>query len=228
MCVVKKTRWSCLDEPSEQATGSGSFTATFLLRDTVSQEPKVGVAARACRRLDVKCAEGLDGVKTTDSTGHVSLVVPAGFEGYARFDDPSIASTLFFFDPPVLADRPDLRVSVSAPETTLALAALTGAEPNSSLGVGLVTVFDCFGKPAEGVRVTAEGAGDAAKTFYIRNGLPSGTSNTTDDTGYSGIVNAAPGTVSFSASIDGILIGSVSVLVQPSSQTMAHIVPNGS
>lgn len=207
---------------------SGSFTVTFLVRDTVSQEPKVGVAMRACRRLDVKCAEGISGTSIVDATGHASVVVPAGFEGYTRFDDPAIASTLFFFDPAVHEDRPALGVSVTAPETTAALAALTGAEANSSLGLALVTVFDCFGKPAEGVRVTADDVGDAAKTFYVRNGLPSATASATDETGYSGFVNAAPGTASFSAFIGDQKIGSVTVLVQAGAQTIAHIVPNGS
>ena len=227
MCRMR-TAWSCLDEPPKETTSSGSFTATFLVRDTVSQEPKVGVSARACRRLDVKCTEGISGTAVTDAMGQASLVVPSGFNGYARFDDPAIASTLFFFDPPMHADRPALGVSVATPETTAGLAALTGAQPDSSLGVALVTVLDCFGKPAEGVVVTAEGIGGAAKAFYVRNGLPSTTAGATDATGYSGFVNAAPGTGSFSASVDGKPIGSVAVLVQAGTQTIASIVPNGS
>ena len=219
------TRWSCLEGPPETPTGSGSFTATFLVRDTVSQEPKVGLAARACRRLDVKCADGISGAVTTDATGHVSLVVPAGFNGYARFDDPTIASTLFFFDPQCRpTDLPwwsrSLRRRRRGPGSA------DGGQPDTSLGIALVTVFDCFGKPAEGVRVTAE-AGDAAKAFYIRNGLPSTAATATDETGYGSFVNATPGTATFSASIDGMPIGSVTVLVQAGAQTIAHIVPNG-
>lgn len=226
MCRVR-TRWSCLEEPPPEVTSSGSFTVTFLVRDTVSQDPKVGVAARACRRLDVKCTEGISRSATTDSSGYVSLVVPAGFDGYARFDDPAIASTLFFFDPPVHADLPDLGVSVNAPETAAVLAALTGAEPDSSLGVALVTTFDCYGEPGQGVRISAEDVGDDARMFYVRNGLPSTTSDDTDETGYAGFVNAEPGTATFSATIDDVSIGSVTVLVQPGAQTVAHIVPHG-
>lgn len=226
MCRVR-TRWSCLEEPSAEVVSSGTFTVTFLLRDTVSQEPKAGVGARACRRLDVACAQGISGTAMTDSTGHVSLSVPAGFDGYARFDDPSIASTLYFFDPPVRSDLADLGVSVNAPETAAVLAALTGAEPDSSLGVALVTTYDCFGAPAEGVRTSGEDIGDVANLFYVRNGLPSTAAKDTDETGYAGFVNAEPGTVTFSAVIDDTAIGSVTVLVQPGAQTIAHIVPDG-
>jgi hypothetical protein len=134
---------------------------------------------------------------------------------------------LFFFDPPVREDRSELLVSVHAPETAAALAGLTGAEPNSSLGMALVTIYDCFGAAVEGVRVTAENVGGVAKTFYVRNGLPATTASFTDETGYSGFVNATPGTATFSASTDDLYIGSVTVQVQAGAQTIAYIVPHG-
>lgn len=233
VCVASecriRTRWSCLDEPpAPPVTSSTSHTVTFLVRDTVSQDPKVGVVARACRRLDVQCSAGISGTAMTDATGHVSLVVPGGFEGYARFDDPAIAPTLYFFDPPVQADEPGLGVSVNAPETAALLAALTGAEPDASLGVALVTTYDCFEKPADGVRTGSADIGSGAKGFYVRNGLPSTTATDTDETGYAGFVNTPPGTATFSAAVDGKTIGSVTVLVQPGAQTVARIVPHGS
>ena len=227
VCRVK-TRWSCLDEqPVKPEASTGSHTVTFLVRDTVSQDPKVGVTARACRRLDVKCSEGITGVSTTDATGHVSLILPAGFDGCARFDDPTISSTLYFFDPPVTSDQPSLGVSVNAPETAALLSALTGAEPDPTLGVALVTAYDCDGVAADGVQITGEDVGDGAKSFYVRNGLPSTTANDTDETGYAGFVNSSPGTASFTATVKGKTIGSVTVLVQAGAQTIAHIVPHG-
>ena len=226
MCSIA-TAWSCLSQARPVVSTAGSFTAAFLVRETVSQAPKVGVSVRACRRLDVSCAEGLTAAATTDSMGNVSLGVPGGFAGYARLEEPSIMPTLFFFDPPVQRDLAVRTISVHSPETAGGLAALAGAESNSSLGIVLVTVFDCFGKPAEGVRVTPDNAGNAAKTFYIRNGLPAPAATATDATGYSGVVNAAPGTVSFSASLGDMYVGSVTMLVQAGTQTIAHIVPNG-
>ena len=226
MCHVA-TPWSCLEQPEPEKPTSGSYTTTFLVRDTVSQAPKVGVTARVCRRLDLACSEGISGVMTTDSTGHVSLVVPAAFEGYALFKDPAIATTLYFFDPAVRADLPDLMVSVHTPETAAGIAGLTGVEPSSSLGMALVTTFDCFGAPVAGVRVAAENVGSGAKTFYIRNGLPATAAVVTDATGYSGIVNAMPGTATFSAWLDDLAIGSVTVQVQAGALTILHIVPHG-
>lgn len=226
VCSVP-TRWSCLDEPSEPQTSTGSFNVTFLVRDTVSQLPQVGISARVCRRLDVNCAESVTDMQSTDANGYVSLTVPAEFEGYVRFEGETIASALYFFDPPVRSDLPNLRVSLSSPETAAGLTKLTGAEPDPALGLVLVTVYDCMGDPAEGVTINADKTGASAKSFYIRNGLPSATATATDDTGYGGIVNAATGTATFSSSYDQGMIGSVTVLVQPGAMTIAHIVPNG-
>jgi len=228
ICVVQPTRWSCLktDGPA-MMTISGEFAVSFRVRDTVSQQPKMGVTARACRRLDVSCAKSVGEVGTTDENGNVELRVPGGFDGYVRFESSEIAPTLYFFDPPVQANQHDLTVSVNTPETAVGLAALTGATPDGTLGVVLVTVYDCFAKPADGVIVTPGEVGDSAKMFYVRNGLPSTTAKATDDTGYAGIVNAAPGTITVSAATNDATIGSVTVLVQSGTQTLAHINPNG-
>jgi len=202
------------------------FTVSFRVRDTVSQQPKVGVSVRTCRRLDVNCAKSAADT-STDENGSVAVSVPGGFDGYVRFESSEISPALYFFDPPVRADQRDLTVSVSAPETAAGLAALTGATPDATLGVLLVTVFDCFGKPADGVTITPGTVGDSAKMFYVRNGLPSTTAKVTDETGYAGVVNAAPGTVTFSAANGDAAIGSVTVLVQSGTQTLAHISPDG-
>lgn len=198
-----------------------------MVRDVVSQKPQAGLTVRACRRLDVTCAESLTELESTDAAGHVSVNLPAEFDGYLRFEGETISPALYFFDPPVRSDLPDLTVSVASPETAAGLAQLTGATPDASLGIVLVTVFDCDGAPAEGVTVAAGNVGGSARFFYVRNNLPTTTVRTTDDTGYGGIVNAATGTVTFSATIDGATVGSVTVLVKPGAMTTARIVPHG-
>lgn len=198
-----------------------------MVRDTVTQKPQVGLTARVCRRLDVACTESLTDIETTDAGGYVSLNVSAGFEGYVRFEGEAIAPTLYFFDPPVRSNLADVVVSVSSPQTLAGLAALTGATLEASLGIVLVTVYDCAGAPAEGVTISAGSVTSSAKSFYVRNGLPAATATATDESGYGGIVNAPPGTATFSSSFDQGAIGSVTVLVQPGAVTIAHIVPNG-
>lgn len=226
MCRVP-TSWSCLDEPSKPPLTEGTFKIAFLVQDTVTQQPKSGVSARVCRRRDVACADAVTGVQSSDASGYLSFTVPAGFDGYVRFEGESISPSLYFFDPPVRSDLPNLSVSVSSPEAAAGLALLIGATPDANLGNAIATVYDCFGAPAEGVTLSVGSVGAAARSFYIRNGLPSAAASNTDETGYGGVVNAAMGSVTFSASIDELMIGSVTVLVQPGALTVAQIVPNG-
>jgi hypothetical protein len=216
-----------LEDSTPPPAASGTFKVTFLVRDVVSQKPQPGIMVRACRRLDVTCPESLTELESTDAAGHVSMDLPAEFDGYLRFEGEGIAPAMYFFDPPVRSDLPDLNVSVASPETAAGLAMLTKAVPDASLGIVLVTVFDCDGAPAEGVTIEAGNVGATARFFYVRNNLPTTTERTTDDTGYGGIVNAATGTVTFSATIDGATVGSVTVLVKPGAMTTARIVPHG-
>jgi hypothetical protein len=223
----KPEAWACLDEPPETPpVSSGTYTVNFFLRDTVSQEPKGGVNARSCRRLDPDCSSSTGDV-TTNADGRVAMSLPAGFEGYIQFEGADIATTLYFFDPPLSANVQELMISVNTPMTAAGLVQLTGATPNPDLGVVLVTTYDCKGAAATGVSVTPGGVGDAAKLFYVRNGLPDTTKTVTDETGYAGIVNAMPGTASFTSTFDDLNIGSVTVQVKKGAQTLARINPNG-
>lgn len=222
-------RWECLAAPGEEpeSTAQGNYSLSFLVRDTVTQMPHVGLEARLCRRLQVDCAETASAAGATDTSGELTVSVPANFDGYVRFSGPEVAPTLYFLNPPVTEDRAGISISASSAATMAGLSALTGATPDPGLGVVLVTAFDCLGDPADGATISAPDVGTEARSFYVRNGLPSTTATTTDATGYSGIVNAEPGTVSFFAERDGVSLGSVTVLVQPSSQTLARIVPYG-
>jgi hypothetical protein len=223
----KPDGFECLDVPPEPpGAQSGTYTVNLFLRDTVSQEPKGGVKARACKRLDPECISTTGDV-TTNADGRVSISLPAGFEGYLQFEGTEIATTLYFFDPPLSSDISELLVSVNSPMTAAGLVQLTGATPNPDLGVVLVTTFDCEGAAASGVTVAPGAVGDAAKLFYVRNGLPDTTKTVTDETGYAGIVNAMPGTASFTSTIDDLTIGSVTVQVKKGAQTLARITPHG-
>lgn len=221
-------RWACLTEPASTTPPTKeTFTLSFLVRDTISQMPQAGLDIRICKRLGVDCAEKESVAATTDSSGNVQLTVPASFNGYVRFSGANIATTLYFVDPPVMEDRASVTISASAPETIAGLAALTKATFDPNLGVALVTAFDCQEKPVEGAKISAPGLGAQARAFYVRDGLPSTDANDTDKTGYSGVVNAPIGTLTFSAEIDGLAIGDVTVLVQPGAQSLARIVAHG-
>jgi hypothetical protein len=219
--------FECLDaSPDEAAASSGEYTVSFFLRDSVTLAPKGGVKARPCRRLDSECTSPM-GDGATNADGRVAMSLPAGFDGYIQFEGNEIATTLYFFDPPVSADVPELLISVSSPATTAGIVQLTGATPDRDRGFVLLSTYDCKGAAAAGVTITSGAVGDAAKLFYVRNGLPDTTMTATDETGYAGVVNAAPGAASFTATIGDRTIGSVTVQVKAGAQTLARITPGG-
>jgi hypothetical protein len=90
-------------------------------------------------------------------------------------------------------------------------------------------VLDCTGAPASGIILESNLNADQGKTFYSKAGIPDGMATMTDKAGYGGIVNASPGTVSLSAVVGQSRkrVGEVTVLVQPGTQTMTKLVPNG-
>jgi hypothetical protein len=222
-------RWACLDEPAPPLPGGGPYDITFFVRDAVSLTPRSGMLAKLCRRLDVGCAEPVSHVAVVDDEGYVGFQVAEGFNGYARFDGPDSLIGLYFFNPPVYEDKRDIPVSLSSPTTVGGLAALTGATQEPERGIVLLSVLDCTGALASGVTITANEADPGSKAFYALKGLPSPSATQTDDTGYGGVVNASPGTMTFVATLEenGLQIDEMTVLIQPGTQTMTTLVPRG-
>lgn len=220
--------WACLDGPAPpEPTGSG-FTVSFLTRETVSQQPLVGLKAKLCRKLDVECADA-GTVATSDSQGIVTLKVAPGFDGYVRFDDEKTVPGLFFFNPPVAQDLSNISISLSSFETVAGLAALTGATQSIDRGIVLLSVVDCTGAPAAGVALSSDSDDPQERTFYSANGFPSATATETGMDGYGGLVNVSPGPTTLSASLvnGGRRLDRVTVLVQAGAQSMTTLVPSG-
>jgi hypothetical protein len=204
---------------------------SFLVRDAVSQKPKTGVNVQLCRKLDVGCTDALSAPAMVDEQGSVAFQVEGGFAGYARFEGSadSVAG-MYFFNPPVAKDTLDIAVQLSAPPVVAGLVMLTGATPDSTRGMVLVSVLDCTGAQAKGIILESNLSADQGKIFYSKAGIPDGMATETDKGGYGGIVNAIPKTVSLSAFVaqSRKKVGEVTVLVQPGTQTMTKLVPDGS
>jgi len=222
-------RWGCLDSPAAAPPASGEFTLTFSIKDTVNRQPKPGLNARLCRRLDLGCTEVVTPAGVTDAQGSVSLKAPAGFDGYVRLEGGDVFPAMYFFNPPISKDLKDISVSLSTFPVTGNIISLTGASQKVDRGLVLASVVDCVGGPAEGIKLSSSILDAESKVFYAANNLPSAIATETDAVGYGGIVNVSPGPVTLSAtqSATGREIDRITVLVQAGMMSIVTLVAHG-
>jgi hypothetical protein len=220
--------WRCLDQPPEPPPASGKFKTPFLVRHLITQMPLPEVRARVCRRLDVHCNEPVGEERKTDAEGRVTFEVDAGFEGYVYFEGANIVRGLYFFNP-VIRDLPEIMLSIGNSELTGLLAAQAGAVQEPSRGLILLSAHDCTSAPAAGITLSAVDAPPGSVPFYSEQGLPSGSAKQTDDTGYGGLLNVEPGSVTFTATIakSQRRLGQFTVLAREGAITYGRIVPYG-
>jgi hypothetical protein len=229
VCVAGP-KWACLDAPVPQTSTGPSHTVPFLVQNIVTQMPIAGVSVRLCRKIDITCEGPVSETLLTDSAGQVSFAVDDGFEGYANFEGEGIIRGLYFFNPPVTTDLPSASIAIGSAQVMGILTTAVGTTQQPDRSIILVRVLDCTGAPASGVILAAEGADPESVPFYSEAGLPSGTAQATDDAGYGGLVNAKPGSITFTASVAGSRreIGQVTLITREGSITYGSIVPNGS
>jgi hypothetical protein len=222
-------KWSCLGKPASTAPATGKYHVTFLVQHLITMMPLAGIKVRLCRKLDVACNNALSEELVSDSSGQVSFDITGGFDGYARFESDTIIPGLFFFNPPVSTDIPSIPISIGPSDVIAILALQAQAKQDPDRGVVLVSAHDCTGAVAEGVVLTSSVDDPQSIPFYSDQGLPSGSATQTDSSGYGGLLNASPGTVSFSGVVaaTGKEIGEATLLVQQGAITYATVVPNG-
>jgi hypothetical protein len=130
------------------------------------------------------------------------------------------------FLPPVLD-----AVNLGAyPLTSLMAVSLLGQQLGQPLMAGtgriLTTVVGCDQQPASGVALTGENLGDNAAGFYAVGGLPSLSGTSTDNSGFAGFLNIAPGSITLNAKTEeGHRVGRVALLVREDYVSIRRIQP---
>jgi hypothetical protein len=222
-------KWGCVGEQRPAAAGDGPFAAHFKIQDLLTMAPLPGIRGRLCRRLDVECSEAIGDEAVTNAAGNVTLLAPLGFDGYARFESDGTANLLYFFNPPVTSEQPEAQLSIGPPAVMTLLALQAGVEQEAERGVLLISARDCNGAIAPGVTLQANVKDTQATPFYSEQGLPSGSATQTDSAGYGGLLNARPGSITFSGIVaaTGYVFGHVTLLAQPQTLTYGSVVPDG-
>jgi len=208
---------------------SGPFTVTMHVQDVLAGAPLPGVTAQLCRKLDLACEKPIREAES-DGKGSFQIEVEGSFDGYVQLTSPSIAPSLYFFNPPVSADRELPPISLASPLVAAGIALQSGGTLLSDHGIILLTTSDCEGKAAANISYSVGGAQDPATfAFYLVANLPTSNTTMTDDTGYGGLINIPPGVSTITAVLasDQTKVGTISLLVRPGHVTYSSI-PAGS
>jgi hypothetical protein len=217
-------RTSCLDRVRPSSDEPGPFEVTIPLIDLITHQPLEGVTADLCQKVDVACASPT-ATTVTAADGVVRLMVPANFSGYVSMSSEMIVPSRYFFNPAIDRDQEIPQLSLSIPPARAAILQQIGGD--AALGDILLTVADCTGVAAEGVRLTLVPNADDTIGYYLVGGLPSTEATETDSTGYGGFTNLRSGTYNVTGALgDGTELGTISLVVEEGAITWSRIAPH--
>jgi hypothetical protein len=222
--------WSCLGGVNwAPADESRMFTVIIRVRDLITEQPMAGVSGRLCRKLDLTCNDPLGTEVVADQNGNLVAQVEMGFDGYFEIWAKDKLPGLYFFYPPVAANRDVPFVPMFSPAVLAQFAQLNGKQLVPDRGHVMLGAYDCQQRPAEGLRlITLDGDGETSP-FYVADKFPKVTATETDRSGRGGFINLRPGTVTVAADLappDNRRVGAVSVIVRSGVITFTSLVPS--
>jgi hypothetical protein len=240
--------WSCVGKPAKTTPEPGPFTIGMRLANiltTIGGYEKA--AAKLCPLLDLDCTTP---IKTglTDADGRVTFEdVTKNLASYVWFTRETMAGedetstmvpTIFVFNRHLDRDiiEPPLAVQAVTPALIAGLTGALGAPQIDGNGISLNNVFDCNGKAAADVTfklVKREGEETDATVFYANGSIPSADLEATTSSGFGGLVNATPGSITVEAyvtELDGVTthrVANFSFFIKPNTLTLVRLVPSG-
>jgi hypothetical protein len=173
-------QWACLQKPAakpQQATGP-SISLTYRFADYETFQPIAGLRVRVCGATDLQCRSPVGPVVTTDATGAAVIHLGSNsFDGYAEISGAEYP-TILSLHPPLSKDFVANLVPIPKTKTFDGLVnELAPLQPDRSTII--MTVNDCAGARAPGVRLAIEPV-DGATPFYFANRIPSSAATETD------------------------------------------------
>ena len=220
-------RWACLENHATTpapATGP-NIKLTYRFIDYPFLERVPNLTVRACNVPDpaFTCASS-PGQGTTNAPGEAVLALEKNFfDGYAQVSGPDYGTTLIYL-PRLTKDFVGF-FGIPSEATFDALAAQgampTGEALKPERGNLVVSVIDCAGGAAAGVKLTIEPS-EGSTPFYFKEGSPERDAQMTDDDanvgGYGGFLNVranTPITVHATVAENGRKYDAHTVMVRP-------------
>jgi len=135
------------------------------------------------------------------------------FEGYLEVKYPDMVDTMYYFNPPLDADR----VIPFIPLVPFTAFEVFGTQlkmaPRFDRGTVIGLTYDCLGASAEGIELSTDDADEFTTAFYMVQGSPRIDATKTDKSGQGGVANVPVGSrlISGRRADTGETIGIVSV-----------------
>jgi len=206
-------------------------TVKLTLSDLLSGDLLAGATARVCGKLDPKCDNPIQSDLRSDNDGVLTVTLNKYFDGYfeIKYSPPGAfyVDTMYFFNPPVDADR----VIPFIPLVPAAALEVFGEQlkmkPLPDRGTVIGLGYDCQGNGAEGVQYSSDEGDDFTTAFYMVAGSPRLDATKTDKSGQGGVANVPVGArlISGRRADTNELIGTVSVQSRASQITYTSILP---
>jgi hypothetical protein len=231
-------KWACLREaPREIVPIEGvTIMLRFVVTDFVHLTVPEGLVAKACDTRDISCTSPLIDNVTPDSEGYIVFPnLPHGWRGYTQLSAPDYVDSLMFTTRVYVEDAMPDGPSLLRPETLDEIAGGGGEDIDPSKGIAIITVSDCEGNAAEGVRFVQEDMANTEPPFYFEGTFPDRERQTTTITtmltrsgvplAVGGFSHIEPGYVSFAAILDetGDEVGQITVQIREHTMTYVEI-----
>jgi hypothetical protein len=246
--------WGCLGHVTVGTPQVGLVNVSLPFYDLVGQMTLTGVGVRACAKLDPRCDRPINSmVAVADPMGVARFQVPSGFDGYGQVVELTDAGepiwadagaeagdaggmmpaagklipSVVFFNPPIIRNLDYGIVPLFKPGDIDALAAVQNNTWDRSYGLVFIGILDCSRKPAAGATFEINVLAPATKRFYYVNGLPDEAAQSTDMSGFGGIVNAQAGSITITARVQQtqVKIGEATVIVKPGAASYIYLPP---
>jgi hypothetical protein len=160
---------------------------------------------------------------TSDGSGNFSLSVTytgSGLDGYLKATNSGDEDTYLYPPGLIASDFDGADVELIPPSDISLIGELTEAQGSNNGIIGL-EVLDANGSDVSGAKVTTS----SGSAFYDSNGIPSKSATSTSTDGRAYIMNAAPGSVTVSATKTGTTFSSHAVTAYAGALTETIVEP---
>ena len=167
--------WACLREPRRMVVPQNGRTVSirFAVTDFVELTVPEGLTAKACESRDIDCENPVIDNVMPDSEGFIEFEnLPHGWQGYSLVSAPNYVDSLIFTNRPYTEDTMPDGPTVLTPKQLMDIAKGGNEAIDMTKGIAILTVYDCDGAAAPGVRFEQDDTENEEPAFYFSSTLP--------------------------------------------------------